>query len=128
MEFFSYENARKALAEVIAERGDDFVYQRENPDHCTYVHTEGPDGYVAGCVWGAALNKMGASLGTLKIQDSESGNAVSDVITSLQDGFENTMLLMAADHVQTIQDGGGRYRHLLPAFDQKYAELLEMSE
>lgn len=82
------DDAIKLVNDAIAERGEDYVYPREEGRDCLYVHdeiawdpneeryvpTDGPA--VPGCLVGLVLNKAGVSLERLQRHEGSDAEAV----------------------------------------------------
>ncbi len=117
-----FEKAQSLVAECIAERGEDFVYPKQDGLSCMYVHgiTEIPvdeDAYeytedfskaTPGCIVGAVMAKAGISLEDLgKGSRNESGSF--DLINSLECDELVTVSDQASNYLanaQTSQDRG----------------------
>lgn len=91
MYHLSTEQAMAALEVVVAEAGEDYVY--ESPRHmqggdesCFYVHRD-PDGSDArpGCLVGTALHRLGVPLGELEKHEGTDAFTMLWHITDLPD-------------------------------------------
>lgn len=99
---------RQALAEAVAEKGDDYVYT--NPEgesakgsaaSCYYVH-----GDVPGCLVGNALHRLGVPLWALEARELRGAYSVAkEVIDVTDDRGTYTML----GSVQDAQDNGAMW-------------------
>lgn len=95
-----------ALAEVVTERGEDFIYERPGgEDSCYYVWGDEPS-----CLFGAALYRLGLSLNELSSYDP-SGFAGTGVglDTVLQQYGINKVDAEAFQEAQDNQDYGLPY-------------------
>lgn len=117
-----FEKAQSLVAECIAERGEDYVYQKQAASSCMYVHgiveipvdedsydyTEDFSKATPGCIVGAVLHKAGVSLEDLgKGSRNESGsfdlisNLEYDELVTVSDQAQNYLA-----NAQTSQDRG----------------------
>jgi hypothetical protein len=100
---------RQALADVITEKGDDYVYPNAGGT-CFYRVGDQPS-----CVWGHVFDRLGVDP---EFVGGFEGRAVRLPLESL--GITDGELKDAADAVQQAQDEGAEYGELLSYFDSAF--------
>jgi hypothetical protein len=94
----------RAIEEVVAEVGDDFVYQSPEAGECKYLHNRQPS-----CLFGRGLTKLGIDQEVLEEGD-RGGWGLSD----LEDiGHFSMRAIYAFNDAQRMQDSGHSYGDVL---------------
>lgn len=119
--------ARELLAKAIAERGEDYVYERQDgADDCMYLTYEGYDydaEYAtstpkcptgAACLVGYVLVEKGVPL--LEIAGVEGNNATGAM--EMLGAFENPVIRKALNDAQSRQDAGQPWGEAVAAFER----------
>jgi hypothetical protein len=110
-------NLLEALREVVTERGEDYVYPREeegwttNIGSCRYFLDDG----TPACIFGAALTKMG--YGKARIKEEV---VIGTLLHELGDFTEAEEL--AASEAQARQDEGEPYGFVLRMYEEELTE------
>jgi hypothetical protein len=103
------EKAIELAKQAVADRGEDYVYEKpEDVEVCQYVHDDGP-----GCIVGYILNKAGASLEELHDHEGTWASALTDrleVTGVLTASYEANVFL---DAIQGKQDNGKNWGQAL---------------
>jgi len=95
-EFLTYDRALELLREVIAEKGEAFVYETvEADDFCRYVHGDQP-----GCIVGHVLVRAGVGLADLRAVENCTPMDTSRCPAFLRWADERARSLLAC-----VQDG-----------------------
>lgn len=104
------EQAQTLIGEIIAEYGEDKVYERPTwSSSCLYVHAE-EDKLVPGCIVGVAFAKWGVPLESM--ESSGNGQGVCTLSGILKgDGLLSITpdALNYLDHLQGSQDNGNSW-------------------
>jgi hypothetical protein len=103
----------EAVEAVVAERGEDFVYEAPEGDSCKYVHVAEDFTPVPGCLFGAALHRTGVSLEDLSQVE---GDPVFDLLPP--DAY-SAAVRAAAESAQGAQDTGHEYGEVLVRFRRR---------
>jgi hypothetical protein len=117
-ELLSYDRTVELLHEVIAEKGENFVYREPgDSDACLYAHGDEP-----GCLVGQVLFRAGVPMEDIAALDK----AASTDVASLAAEFERWMPRSAVDllsDAQNQQDGGATWGYALEfALEQQIGE------
>lgn len=99
------EQAQTLIGEIIAEYGEDKVYERPTwSSSCLYVHTE-DDKFVPGCIVGAAFATWGVPLESMERLGNEKGvYTLSDILRSAGELSVTPDALNYLDYLQGSQD------------------------
>lgn len=116
----------EAIRAAVAERGPDFVYDRNKPGWgyvgdrntgkpgCRYVTTEAAEeGVQAGCLIGVTLHKVGLSLNTLAVYENDPATVI---LQALDVGITDEARF-AAGSAQRVQDPGGTWGAALARYE-----------
>jgi hypothetical protein len=124
------ENFSQAMHEVVAERGEDFVYphdwkwtdMNDNAVCQYYIEGVGP-----ACIIGAALDKLGVDVSELELKDGVTNYEMNaDEILKTRYGVKDKGLLVAASRAQRLQDRGQTWGQATESFDHTLAGVAEV--